>query len=64
MDHRQGVCPYVDDRDARCAHRLTLINLSAAFRLCMGSYEACNVYHQIRLAELREPAELLVAQPA
>jgi len=54
----------MDNRDARCAHRLTLFNLSAAFRLCVGRYEACNVYHQIRLAELREPVELLVAQSA
>jgi len=64
VDHRQGLCPYVDARDARCAQRWTLINLPTAFRLCVGNYEACTVYHQIRLAELRTEAKLLVAQPA
>lgn len=64
MDHRRGVCPYMNNRDARCAQRLTMLNLPTAFKLCVGNYEACNIYHQIRLAELRERAELLVAQSA
>jgi hypothetical protein len=43
---------------------LTLTNLSEAFRLCAGDHELCTVYHQIRMANLRNERELLAAQPA
>ncbi|HSA25259.1 MAG TPA: hypothetical protein P5159_01910 [Phycisphaerae bacterium] len=55
------LCPFVDRRDARCANLLTMTNLKEAFRLCAGNHEACRVYHQIRLAELRRDTQLLVA---
>jgi len=54
----------MNNRDARCAQRLTMLNLPTAFKLCVGNYEACSIYHQIRLAELPERTELLVAQSA
>ncbi len=52
MKQQLFLCPYLDRCDTRCANRFTMINLPEAFRLCAGSFDACGVYHQIRLSEL------------
>jgi hypothetical protein len=58
------LCPYLDRRDERCAHLLTLTNLREAFRLCAGDHEVCSVYHRIRRADLAVNVELPIAQSA
>lgn len=54
----QHPCPYLDLDDPRCSRRLTLVNLSQAFSFCLGAFERCKVYQQIRReTQAREPAQ-------
>lgn len=64
MNESSYVCPYLDYRDARCADLLTMMNINGAFRLCVGDYESCNIYHQIRLAEILHEKELAILSGA
>jgi len=64
VNQAQHLCPYLERRDARCQALLTLTNLREAFRRCAGDHESCNIYHDIRLADLRNRLRLPVAQSA
>lgn len=45
----EPVCPFVDLGDARCAARLTLLNLRETFQFCAGQHSLCTIYQQITL---------------
>jgi len=57
VKNKLRLCPYLDRCDARCANRFTMVNLPEAFRLCAGNFEACGIYHQIRLSEFASEHE-------
>jgi len=64
VNHQGSVCPYLERRDTRCASSLTLVNLTEAFRLCVGHYEFCSRYNQIRVADEHRQVASPVDQPA
>jgi hypothetical protein len=58
-------CPFLNHDDRRCCRRLTLVNLSLAFSLCLAEYRRCPVYQQLcREHEPEYAAADALAQPA
>ncbi len=43
------MCPFVDNRDIRCAGHLSLENISSAFEHCADRYKECPVYRRLLL---------------
>lgn len=64
MDISCHVCPYLDNRDERCASHLTMLNIHEAFRLCVDNHECCSNYHQIRISQRYADRELAVSHAA
>lgn len=44
------VCPFLERRDRRCARRFNLNRLAEIFDNCLGEYESCQTYHEIRVS--------------
>ncbi len=40
-------CPHINRDDQRCGNRFTLTRLDQAFTVCLGSFNACPMYHRI-----------------
>ena len=52
-------CPFVNENDARCAHRFSLRQLDQAFTVCLKDHQACATYHQLA-RERRDHANLTI----
>ena len=64
MTEQGSDCPYLERRDTRCASSWTLVTLTEAFRLCVGRYEYCSRYNQIRVADDHRQVAHPVSQSA
>ena len=60
-DSDAGECPFLEDADPRCAARFNLGHMAQAFDLCLGRFDACAVYHQLRTESRRESIVLTIA---
>lgn len=58
------MCPYLENRDSRCADRLSLERLREAFLFCAGNYDHCTIFHQIRIERRRSEDNHLRARSA
>lgn len=58
---KSTICPYLDDSDIRCESRFSLSRLKDAFELCVGHYDECPLYRQLKDEELSRTTRQLVA---
>ncbi len=56
------VCPFFERRDRRCARLFNLNRLAEIFDNCLGEYESCHTYHEIRVSPRPEKEPNAVAQ--
>ena len=51
---RLHLCPFLERRDPRCARRLTLVQLTEAFKFCAGCPNACPTHRELTV-EMKMP---------